>query len=194
MLSGMKSFSKAKTNLEQYSTPADIAADALWNMFLNKDIEDKKVIDLGCGTGILGIGALLLGAKKAYFVDVDDEAIILTKKNLAMFDKRFSYDIIQCDVQEFNKRADVVIQNPPFGVQKKHSDIGFLIKAMQLAPIIYSFHKIESKAFIERLSQEQGFRVSTIYEYVFELPKTADFHIKRRHKVKVGLWKLEKQL
>ena len=41
-----------KVDLEQYSTPATIAADLLWNAYSLGDIADKKVMDLGCGTGL----------------------------------------------------------------------------------------------------------------------------------------------
>lgn len=41
----------------------------------------KTVIDYGCGSGILGIGALLLGAKQVYAVDIDPQAVLATKQN-----------------------------------------------------------------------------------------------------------------
>ncbi|MBD3654544.1 50S ribosomal protein L11 methyltransferase [Kangiella sp.] len=43
----------------------------------------KTVIDYGCGSGILAIAALLLGAEKVYAVDIDPQAIEATKQNLA---------------------------------------------------------------------------------------------------------------
>lgn len=46
-------------------------------------IEDKVVIDYGCGSGILAIAALKLGAKKVYAVDIDPQALIATKDNAA---------------------------------------------------------------------------------------------------------------
>jgi len=38
------------------------------------------VLDLGCGTGVLGIGALLLGAK-VYFVESDGSALEIARNN-----------------------------------------------------------------------------------------------------------------
>ncbi len=43
----------------------------------------KAVIDVGCGSGILSIGALKLGASHALAVDIDNAAIISTKENAA---------------------------------------------------------------------------------------------------------------
>jgi ribosomal protein L11 methyltransferase len=39
------------------------------------------VIDIGCGSGILSIGALRLGATRALAVDIDDVAITITREN-----------------------------------------------------------------------------------------------------------------
>ncbi|MCA0402827.1 MAG: 50S ribosomal protein L11 methyltransferase [Proteobacteria bacterium] len=45
------------------------------------DLADKKVIDFGCGSGILAIAALKLGAKEAQAIDIDDQALIATQDN-----------------------------------------------------------------------------------------------------------------
>lgn len=50
-------------------------------MRLGGDRTNAVVADIGCGSGILSIGALLLGAKRAYAVDVDPLAVSATKSN-----------------------------------------------------------------------------------------------------------------
>ncbi len=45
------------------------------------DLNDKEVIDFGCGSGILAIAALKLGAAKVYAVDIDPQAILATQEN-----------------------------------------------------------------------------------------------------------------
>lgn len=42
---------------------------------------DKDIIDFGCGSGILAIGAILLGAKHAEAIDLDPQALIATRDN-----------------------------------------------------------------------------------------------------------------
>ena len=79
-LSKLKVFETAKIKLEQYPTDSEIAADILWNAFMQHDIEGKVIADLGAGTGVLGIGALLLNAKKVCFVEKDKEAVKLLKE------------------------------------------------------------------------------------------------------------------
>lgn len=55
--------------------------------FLEKTVKDgDDMIDLGCGSGILSIGALLLGAKQALAVDIDPIAEKIAYENAAMND------------------------------------------------------------------------------------------------------------
>jgi len=44
-------------------------------------IDGKQVVDFGCGSGVLAIAALLLGAEKAWAVDIDDQAVLATGIN-----------------------------------------------------------------------------------------------------------------
>jgi ribosomal protein L11 methyltransferase len=45
------------------------------------DLKDKVVIDYGCGSGILAVAALLLGAREAWCVDNDPQALTATRNN-----------------------------------------------------------------------------------------------------------------
>jgi len=93
LLSKLKTFEKAETKLEQYPTDPDIAAEILWHAKLKGDIENKLILDLGAGSGILGIGALLLGAKKVIFIDKDPKTKSLIENNIKSLDKKFNYKI-----------------------------------------------------------------------------------------------------
>lgn len=44
-------------------------------------VDGQTVIDYGCGSGILGVAALLLGAEKAYGIDNDPQALVATREN-----------------------------------------------------------------------------------------------------------------
>lgn len=46
----------------------------------------EQVLDVGCGTGILAICALKLGAERAICVDVDEDAVAVTRENAAFND------------------------------------------------------------------------------------------------------------
>lgn len=44
-------------------------------------LDSKQIIDYGCGSGILALAALKLGAQHAYAVDIDDQALLATDNN-----------------------------------------------------------------------------------------------------------------
>jgi ribosomal protein L11 methyltransferase len=48
------------------------------------DVRDKRVIDYGCGSGILAIAALKLGAREVYAVDIDPQALLATRDNATL--------------------------------------------------------------------------------------------------------------
>ncbi len=189
-LSRLKTLDNLDVNLEQYQLDGDFAAEILWTAYQNGDIKGKIAADLGCGNGILGIGALILGAKFVYFLDLDKNALKVCRENLEAFD---NFKIVNADVYEFDFDADTVIMNPPFGVQKRKADKIFLETAIKCADKIYSIHKIESAGFIEKLCSEKGFAVLDIIKRKFIIKKTYDFHTKKKHLVDVGLWVLERQ-
>lgn len=49
-----------------------------------EDLTDKTILDVGCGSGILSIGGVLLGAKSAFGCDIDQLAVEVAKRNAAL--------------------------------------------------------------------------------------------------------------
>ena len=70
-LQSVRTFEEPSSALEQYMTPATIAADMLFEAYSRGDIQGLKVVDLGCGTGMLSIGSALLGAGMVVGFDAD---------------------------------------------------------------------------------------------------------------------------
>ncbi len=189
-LSKLEKFENVKPELEQYPTDSELAAHILWNAFMQGDIENKIVADLGCGNGIFGIGALLLGAKVVYFLDVDNGALDVAIRNCKFENVHFR----KMDILEFDEKVDTVVMNPPFGVQQEHADKNFLEKAMEISNSIYSIHKIESKTFIDKLSKENEFEVVGIEAKEIILKKTMKFHKSEKYPTNVGIWMLKRKL
>ncbi len=196
LLSQLKTFKTQDISLEQYPTECEIAAESLWFAYMQSDIKNKIIADLGCGNGIFGIGSLILGAKQVIFLDIDKEILEIAHENLKFIEKKlnkkFDAIFINKHVKDFHKKVDIIIQNPPFGVKNTHADKLFLLISMENSNKIYSFHKIESQNFIEQLSQENGFKAKKVMIFNFPLKKTLFFHTKRVHYVKVGFWKIER--
>lgn len=197
-LSKLPVFTEGDLSLEQYPTDSEIAAESLWTAYMNGDIEDKVVADLGAGTGILGIGALLLGARLVYFVEKDRKALSLLEKNLSSYSPE-RYAISASDIQDFtgstvsaDEKIDTVIMNPPFGTKEKHADREFLIKAFSLCSRIYSFHKTSTARFVESVSQESGLRIILRKDFQFPLKNTYSFHKSKIKRIEVSLFYLSR--
>jgi putative methylase len=198
-LSKLKGFEigKVSTKLEQYQTDPEIAAEIIWFAYMKGDISGKVIVDLGCGTGVLGIGALLLGAKKVIFVDIDNKVVEIAKENLKFVEQELEAKLgesqfIVGDISKFQDKADIVLQNPPFGTKQKHADKAFLEKAVNIAPVVYSFHKIESKGFIDKFAVQNQLKITHFWNFDFPLKMTMKRHKRKIHRINVGCWRLEK--
>ena len=69
-------FEIPKPELEQYSTPPDIAFEIIKKVNLAGNLSGK-IADLGCGTGRLAIAASILGADVTGY-EIDEDAINLS--------------------------------------------------------------------------------------------------------------------
>jgi ribosomal protein L11 methyltransferase len=78
-----------------------------------ESLEGKHVIDFGCGSGILAIAALLLGAKSALGLDIDPQAIKASGENAERngVRDRLSLRLTGGEAPEENEKADVLVAN-----------------------------------------------------------------------------------
>ena len=119
--------------------------------------KEKKVLDYGCGSGILAIAAHKLGAKIVKGVDIDPQAIIASKENGA---------VNQCDIQwlntdkNFKFQADLVIAN-------------ILSSALSvLAPLLASYCSPKGKIALSGILESQESQIKKIYSPWFKFEKT----------------------
>ncbi len=75
------------------------------------DLQGKTAFDVGCGSGILGITALKLGAKKCVFNDIDKLAIEATEQNLALNEVKDGYTLVEGDLDTGWGQADCIVAN-----------------------------------------------------------------------------------
>ena len=74
------------------------------------DLHGKTVIDFGCGSGVLGIAALKLGASRVIAVDHDPQAVLATRDNAARNDVSDRIEVLHSDGFEGHS-ADLVLAN-----------------------------------------------------------------------------------
>jgi len=129
--------------------------------WLDKYINDTElVIDYGCGSGILAIAALKLGAKQAVGIDNDPQAIIASKNNS---DKnKISRDQFKVHLpheQQNDLTADVLVAN-------------ILAKPlMTLAPSICNSIKTNGKFALSGILREQADEVANVYSAYCDIDK-----------------------
>ena len=162
---------------------------------MKREVVGKTILDAACGPGILGLGLLLMGAHKLYFIDKDKRAIYLCMENYQKCKKEYEIgeaEFILQDISLFDEHVDLVVQNPPFGTKEKHLDKKFLEKAFQTASVVYSMHKWVTKPFVETIARDHEFCITDVWRYDFPIKATFSFHEKPVKNVDVGLWRLEK--
>ncbi len=185
-------YSHPKASLEQYQTPAPLAARLLYHALMKGDIEGKTVFDLGCGTGVLAIGAALLGADCVKGIDSDPKAIVGANANAALLDTRVEFivgDVRDAALPGRLGSCDTVIMNPPFGAQKAHADRPFIDLALAVAPVTYSIFNAGSTQFIETYTAKRA-KIDEKIGGAFPIKRTFSFHTRDVQEIEVEILRL----
>ncbi|ALD03312.1 50S ribosomal protein L11 methyltransferase [Acinetobacter albensis] len=124
------------------------------------NLKDKIVIDYGCGSGILGVAALLLGAKKVYATDIDPQAVLATKQNAELngvLEHLYVGLPEEFNIEFNHQKADVFVANILAG------------PLMALAPEFSTLIKSEGEFALAGILEEQVTDVSAVYSQFFDI-------------------------
>jgi len=188
-LSGLEGYKQPLAHREQYVTPPDLAARLLFHAYMRGDIGGRDVCDLGSGTGILAIGAALLGASSVTGVEIDPAAIAIAERNAQK--KNVSPRFIQGDLDDPELPArvgekDTVVMNPPFGAQNPHADRSFVTAAIGIAPVIYGIFNRGTLPFLAEFTGGKA-EIEGVIGGTLSLKKTFHFHRKERKEIPVEI-------
>lgn len=125
------------------------------------DLTGKTIIDYGCGSGILAIAALKLGASKAYAVDIDPQAVLATKENARRNGISEERVIVGMPDAIDGVVADILVANILAGPLE------------ELAPLISSHCLSHAKLALSGLLDTQANRVCETYQQWFEMDEPA---------------------
>jgi putative methylase len=203
-----------QVSLEQYTVSEAVAATVLYiAAYTNDDIIGKTVLDLGCGTGRLALAASYLGAKCAVGVDIDKAVIKTAAENSEKAGLKINVQWVVGDVSAITGRFDTVLQNPPFGVQRRTADRKFLEKALEIGDVVYSLHnhprtdkqllkrlkatpngllQVAPSPFIEKFVENRQGMVKAVYALLMTIPRMFAFHTKTKHNFVVDLYVIKK--
>ncbi|MEN6512962.1 METTL5 family protein [Methanoculleus sp.] len=191
-LERLEGFERPTARLEQYQTPAPVAARLLHHAAMQGAIEGCRVCDLGCGTGILACGAALLGASAVTGIDIDPGAIDVARRNAGMLGVTVEFlaaDIRSPDVDWAGLACDTVVMNPPFGAQKAHADRPFIDRALELAGVVYGIFNEGSTPFVAAYTEGRA-TIDEVIRCVFPLKRTFAHHRKERVDITVEVIRL----
>ena len=191
-LERLEGFPHLSARLEQYATPASLAARLLFDAFMRGDIEGKRVCDPGSGTGILAIGAALLGADEAIGIEIDPDAVTIAGKNAARAGTDvafFTVDIKDPDLPGKIGSCDTVLMNPPFGAQNIHADRPFLDFALRTGNITYGIFNAGSRGFVQVYIAGRG-TITDVIGGKFPIRRTFSFHKKERVEIEVEILRI----
>jgi putative methylase len=189
-LQKIQGFRSPKADIEQYMTPAPLAARLLHEAALAGDICEMKVVDLGCGTGMLSIGAALLGAEVTG-IDIDEAALKTARKNAEAFGLDIEWIRMRIDETAKPLAADTVIMNPPFGAQKEHADRPFIDFALLTAPVCYGIFNKGSIPFLEAYTKNTAV-ITAKTAALLNIPKQFAFHTQENLEIPVEIVRLER--
>lgn len=124
------------------------------------DLKDKVVVDYGCGSGILGVAALLLGAKKVYATDIDPQAVLATQQNAELngvLDRLYVGLPEEFNAEFKSQQADVLVANI------------LAAPLMALAPEFAKLLKADGEFALAGVIEEQVADVSEVYQEFFDI-------------------------
>lgn len=126
--------------------------------FLDREVKGEElVVDFGCGSGILGIAALLLGAKRMVGTDIDPQALLATEDNAGR--NKIARDVYEVYLPENTPavEADITVANILAGPLE------------QLAPTIAGLTRSGGKLALSGLLKEQAETISRCYSEWFTM-------------------------
>jgi len=196
----MRTFRNPKVMLEQYPTGAHLAARMLYTIeHTYGDIQERIVVDLGCGPGMLSMGCAVLEADQVIGVDIDPDALAVCRENCTDFEGiEVALELVEADVFSFalNTRvhADTVVTNPPFGTKRKGADMEFLEAAFMIPGVtaVYSLHKSSTRKHVEKAARALGAEeAEVVAEMRYDLPASYKFHKHKSKDIEVDCWRFQ---
>lgn len=162
--------SSARPTLSRFRQSLFDSLEALQNGFF----ENKIILDCFAGAGALGIEALSRGAKHAFFIDKDREAVATLRRNIAQLNIAEDATIICEDVTKIRnlkqQKCDIVFLDPPYGKVSIAKTIGRLTQTNWLAENAFLIteedkNNTEDLSFLKLLTSKQlGISLFRVFE------------------------------
>ena len=119
----------------------------------NLPLEGRSVLDIGCGSGVLAIAAVKLGARAAVGVDIDPDALDNARENAALNDlgDRIRFEL--GDFRQMSLRSEIVMANLTGGLLERSAEALAHTVAPAGSLIVSGFLDCERAAVIPALEE-----------------------------------------
>ena len=136
----------------------------LMEKYLGEHPEEKKILDVGCGSGILSICGALLGSREILGIEIDEDAVRVARENVEENHVEDAVKVMQGDLTKgVDFKADVIVANLMADLvmllsedARKHlTEDGIFISSGIL---------VEKEEMVSAAIREAGFRIVEIAE------------------------------
>ena len=134
-------------------------------------VANQTVLDVGCGSGVLAIAAIKLGARSAVGVDIDPDALANATENAALNEIGDRVRFEESDFRTMSEPADVVMANLTGALlERSAAKLGALVVAPGGTLIVSGFMQTEADAVtsalntvadLESIAQEEEWMCAT---------------------------------
>ena len=194
-LSKLQQHPQHSVELEQYSTEGDLASFFVLAIDQLDSLEEKTVIDVGAGNGVLGLGCAMIGASNVVLIEGDKTVLSVANANAekVMNKHNCSIETIRCMIgQEAPPEylnVDIIVMNPPWGFQSPRADRPLLEYGFSLQPkSMYVLHS-QKAGHLKSIGKSYGYDWEVVFESNFRLPPKYSHQSRKMGETQVKCWR-----
>ena len=139
---------------QAFGTGTHETTQMIVSSLLNQDLKEKRVLDCGCGTGILGIVAAKCGAKEVVSYDIDEWSVRNAEHNAKL-------NGVELDVLEGDRRVlshvsgvfDVILANINRNIILEDIDEFVSVMTTESKIILSGFYEQDAEAILQKANE-----------------------------------------
>ena len=139
---------------QAFGTGTHETTQMIVSLLLNQDLKEKRVLDCGCGTGILGIVAAKCGAKEVVSYDIDEWSVRNAEHNAEL-------NGVELDVLEGDRRVlshvsgvfDVILANINRNIILEDIDEFVSVMTTESKIILSGFYEQDAEAILQKANE-----------------------------------------
>lgn len=139
---------------QAFGTGTHETTQMIVSLLLNQDLKEKRVLDCGCGTGILGIVAAKCGAKEVVSYDIDEWSVRNAEHNAKL-------NGVELDVLEGDRRVlshvsgvfDIILANINRNIILEDIDEFVSVMTTESKIILSGFYEQDAEAILQKANE-----------------------------------------